>query len=246
MMDIMGKTALITGGGHRLGKACALALAHRGVHILLHYFHSREKAAVTAEEIRDLGVRCTILKADLSDPVGGRSLFENALHEAGGVDILINSASFFAENTMLDMEWEELLHSTALHGYNPLTLSRLMAAQKRRGSIINILDARNIDYDYQHFSYHLGKRMLHSITRTMALEFAPLLRVNGIAPGIVLPPEGVGDDYRKKLASSAPLEMTGTPEHITDALLFLSRNDFITGQIIYVDGGRNMKGAVYG
>lgn len=245
-MDIMGKTALITGGGHRLGKACALALANKGVHILLHYFHSKVKAEAAAEEIRELGVRCTTFKADLSAPEGGKSLFQEALRRGSGVDILINSASFFAEDTMRNLEWEDLIHSTALHGYNPLILSRLMAAQKKRGSIIHILDARNIDYDYRHFSYHLGKRMLHSMTRTMALEFAPLLRVNGIAPGVVLPPEEAGEDYREKLASSTPLQMTGTPEHITEALLFLVRNDFITGQIIYVDGGRNIKGAVYG
>ena len=128
----------------------------------------------------------------------------------------------------------------------PFLLSRAFAAQQREGCIINFLDTRIMDYDKTHVSYHLSKRMLFSITRMMALEFAPKVRVNAIAPGLILPPEGKDETYLQDLAPSNPLQTYGGPGDIVEAVLFLLRGRYITGQVVYVDGGRHMLGGVYG
>jgi NAD(P)-dependent dehydrogenase (short-subunit alcohol dehydrogenase family) len=124
-------------------------------------------------------------------------------------------------------------------------LSRRLAAQKRAGSIVNLLDARMLDYDRQHLSYHLSKRALWDLTRIGAIEFAPLIRVNAVAPGLVLPPTGKDTEYLEKLKHTNLLNRYGSPEDVARAVLFLIESPFITGQVIFVDGGRHMRGRVY-
>ncbi|MCH7709078.1 MAG: SDR family oxidoreductase [Myxococcales bacterium] len=108
------------------------------------------------------------------------------------------------------------------------------------------MDTRITDYDKSHVSYHLSKRMLFSMTRMMALEFAPKVRVNAIAPGLILPPEGKDETYLQDLARSNPLLAYGGPGDVVEAVLFLLQGRFVTGQVLYVDGGRHLLGGVYG
>ncbi len=109
-----------------------------------------------------------------------------------------------------------------------------------------MLDSRAFDHDPQHFAYHLSKRTLFAVTRIMAMELAPKVRVNAIAPGLVLPPAGKDESYLARLAHTNPLQSYGGPQDVVDALLFLLRSRFITGQVLYIDGGRHLKGAFYG
>ncbi|RKX98468.1 MAG: hypothetical protein DRZ90_02770 [Spirochaetes bacterium] len=248
MLQIMrfnGKTALVTGGGRRLGKEIALSLARQGADIILHFFQSRQEADDTSEEIRMLGRKCRISSHNLSDADFTEKWFGNLIGENGCPDILINSASSYYEDTYMNMRVERLQESMNLHVYSPLVMIRMMYEVGRGGSVVNLLDTRVADRDPFHASYHLGKRGLSSITRDLAAEFAPVLRINAVAPGIILPPDGQGEEWIERLKSTNPLLERGTALDVSDAVLFLAEARFTTGQIIFVDGGRHLKGNAY-
>jgi len=245
--DILrGQTALITGAARRLGREVALALAGEGAHILAHYHTSASDAESLAQEIEALGVNCHILQADLSNPEEAARLFSRAVEMSGPLDVLINSASLYTEERINDLSPESLMTNVNLNALAPFLLSRDFAAQNREGSIVNFLDTRIDDYDENHISYHLSKRMLFSITRMMAMEFAPKVRVNAVAPGLILPPAGKDESYLKQLASTNPLKAHGGAADVVSSVLYLLKSPFVTGQVIYVDGGRHMLGGVYG
>ena len=243
---LAGKTALVTGAAKRLGRATALALAEAGVHVVVHYRGSEAEATEVCREARVLGVRAFTVGADLAVSAEADALLSRAVELAGPIDILVNNASVFPEDTVLNLNADALAWCMNLHAYAPLALSRAMAAQGREGAIINYIDARVQDYDRMHAAYHLSKRALLSLTSMLALELAPRVRVNGVAPGLILPPEGKDMAYLEGLAHTNPLQVYGAPEDVTEAALFLMRSRFVTGQVIYVDGGRHLKGCVYG
>lgn len=241
-----GRIALVTGAARRIGQAIALALAEEGADVVLHYHSAEAQALETCRRIRECGRRAWCLRANLSAPAEAEDLFARVLDEAGPLDVLVNNASIFPENTVLDLAPEDLHECVNLHAVAPLLLSRRFAAQARAGCIVNLLDTRVQDYDRRHAAYHLSKRMLMTLTSMLALEFAPKVRVNGVAPGLILAPAGQPDDYLERLAHTNPLNTWGAPEDIAAATLFLVKSRFVTGQIIYVDGGRHLKGRVYG
>ena len=241
-----GKTALVTGAARRLGRAIALALAEEGCGVVVHYRGSAEAARQTAADVEARGVRAWCVQADLGVLAEAEALLPRAAELAGPVDVLVNSAAVFPDDRVTDFGWDALAGCIGTNAMAPLVLSRALAAQGRGGSIVNLLDARMVDYDARHASYHLSKRMLFSLTRMTALEFAPSIRVNAVAPGLILPPPGQGAGYLEKLASTNPLRRWGKPEDVAAAVVFLLRSDFITGQVIYVDGGRHMRGQTYG
>lgn len=245
---LVGSVALVTGAGQRLGRAIAGDLAGQGADVAVHYFRSAEQAAATAGDVQRLGRRAWTLGADLADPAGAGELMERAIAAAGGpVDILINSASTFLPSRLMDVEPAEIDQSIHLHALAPLLLSRALARQGRPGGrIINMLDARMVDYDRDHAAYHLGKRMLLTLTRMLALELAPAVRVNAVAPGAVLPAAGSSPEQFEEIGRAAPLQRVGSPADVLRAVRFLLDSPFITGQVIYVDGGRHMRGNVYG
>jgi NAD(P)-dependent dehydrogenase (short-subunit alcohol dehydrogenase family) len=237
--------ALITGGAKRLGKAMAKVLAAEGVGVVVHYNRSGDAARQLCEEIREAGVFSAAVQGDLADDRQAGKVFAAAQSEAGRIDILINSASVYEKETLAETTAASLERNMALHATAPLVLCRALAEQDRRGHIINMLDTRVTTYDRQHAAYHLSKRTLLALTRMLALELAPKVAVNAIAPGLILPPPGEDESYLRKLTHTNPLERHGGPADITDAVLFLLRSRFITGQILYVDGGSHMKGHMY-
>jgi len=246
MEVIENKTALITGASKRIGRAVALALAREGVHVVVHYRSSEAEAQETAAAASALGVRAWTLPGDLANPRASAALFEQAIGLAGPIDYLVNSASSFLSDRLEVVTPEAFYDAVNLNALAPFLLGRCLAAQERTGGIVNLLDARMVDYDREHASYHLSKRMLFTLTRMMAVEFAPHVRVNGIAPGLILPPEGKDESYLTQLAPTNPLNRYGTPEDIAEAALYLLRSDFVTGQVIFVDGGRHTRGGMYG
>ncbi len=244
-MKLSGKTALITGGAKRIGKAIAFALACNGVNIAIHYKSSEEEAKAMAKEIENLGVKAWITQADLSIPSEVEKLIPNIIEKAGNLDILINNASIFDRSKLTEFSDEVLIENIRTNAFAPLLLARAFAKQKIQGAIINLLDTRIIEYDKEHSAYHISKLMLFSLTKMMALEFAPLIRVNAISPGLILPPPGQDISYLEKLSVTNPLKKIGSPDDITNAVLFLLNSDFITGQVIFVDGGYHLKGNIY-
>lgn len=246
MQSIEGKTALVTGAAKRIGEAIARALADHGANVVIHYGTSRSEATDLAAALHRKGVKAWTAQAALDDPAQARALFDEAARLSGGVDFVINSASVFPESTLLDFTPDELNHVLNINAIAPLLLGRALKESQRPGAIVNLLDCMIADYDRKHAAYHLSKRMLHSLTRMMAVEFAPAVRANGVAPGLVLPPVGKDEQYLASLASTNPLNRYGTAEDVAAAVLFLLQSDFITGQVIYVDGGRNLRGGMYG
>ncbi|HIJ65851.1 MAG TPA: SDR family oxidoreductase [Candidatus Hydrogenedentes bacterium] len=244
--ELEGKTALVTGAAKRIGRALSLALADRGVNIAVHYRTSQAEADELAEALRTKGTAAWTVPADLGDAAQAAALFARALELAGPIDILINNAAAFPD-TRLDTVTPDAIHADLnVNALAPFLLSRDLAAQGREGAIVNFLDTRFVDYDRNHVAYHLSKRALFSLTRMSALEFAPAIRVNAVAPGLILPPPGKAPAYLEKLAHTNPLNRHGSPDDVVDAVLFLIESRFVTGQIIFVDGGRHMKGNVYG
>lgn len=248
-LALKGRTALVTGAAKRLGRDTALALAEGGADVVVHYRTSRDEAEQVTEQIRRLGRRAHCLGADLSDPAQAGQLVARSIEATGPVSILVNNASIFPSDTILDATWDAVLDSVRIHALAPLELSRGLAAQSPAPSpadVINLLDSRVNDYDREHASYHLGKRMLLALTRMLALELAPAVKVNAVAPGLILPPEGQDESYLERLAHTNPLHRVGAASSIAAAVRYLVESDFVTGQVIYIDGGRHMKGSVYG
>ncbi|HEY4976388.1 MAG TPA: SDR family oxidoreductase, partial [Gaiellaceae bacterium] len=163
-------------------------------------------------------------------------------HEAlGAIEILVNNASVFPSDTLETVELEGLQRNLEINAWAPLALTRAFAAQTERGHVVNLLDSRVSGFDRTHVSYILSKHVLAALTRMSALELAPGIAVNGIAPGLILPPAGKDEEYVDRLARTVPLKRRGTPEDIAAAAIFLVTSEFVTGETIYVDGGRHLK-----
>ncbi len=241
-----GKTALVTGGAKRIGRAVACALAAEGVNVVVHYRSSASEAEELATKLQTGGVQAWTVRADLEDAGEAGNLLDRAVELAGPVDILVNNAAIFPESRLADFDVADLHANINVNAVAPALIARKFAAQGREGAVINLLDCRIDDYDEEHVAYHLSKRMLFDLTRMMAVEYAPKIRVNAVAPGLILPPEGKDEDYLASLASTNPLNRYGSPDDVTRAVSFLLRSPFVTGQVIYVDGGRHMTGAMYG
>ncbi|MCK5863261.1 MAG: SDR family oxidoreductase [Candidatus Hydrogenedentes bacterium] len=245
MQGLNGRTALVTGGAKRLGAALAGGVAAAGARVLIHYHHSHDEAEELASLIIDEGGDASVIEADLADLVVADALIGRAIAQVGPIDILINSASIFQEVSFLEMPPDSIHENMNINTIAPMLLARRFAEQHQKGSIINLLDTLVMDYDKLHVPYHLSKRMLHTLTRIMAVEFAPYIRVNAIAPGLVLPPPGKDIDYLEGLAHSNPLQAYGNAADVVNAALYLLGSSFVTGQTMFVDGGRHLRGSMY-
>lgn len=245
MQGLKGQTALITGGAKRLGAALATGIAAAGAHVVIHCHHSRDEADKLKDTIIDAGGNASVIEANLADNALADTLVGRAIALAGPLDILLNSASIFQEAPFIEMEPDAIHKNMNINAIAPMLLARRFAEQKRKGVVINLLDTMVMDYDKHHVPYHLSKRMLHTLTRIMAVEFAPDIRVNAIAPGLILPPPGRDVDYLENLVHSNPLKKHGGALDIVDAAMYLLSADFVTGQTLFVDGGRHLRGSMY-
>ncbi len=242
---LRGKRALITGGAKRLGRETALSLAREGVHVAVHHHASELPAQILCRELMALGVRAIPLQADLQNADTLEPLFQAAWEGLGGLDFLVNNASIFPPGRLEEMELEQLHSNLRVNAWAPFVLTRafwrLIRGTGGRGSVVNLLDTRLVGGDLAHAPYHLSKALLGEITSLTALEFAPELQVNGVAPGAVLPPEGLDDAYLEGLTRELPLKRRGFPQDIAQAVLYLLGTTFVTGQVIFVDGGRHIR-----
>ncbi|HSB33296.1 MAG TPA: SDR family oxidoreductase [Nitrospirota bacterium] len=236
-----GKVALVTGASKRIGRALSIALAEEGVHIVAHDRKNLEADTIrVCGEVKDCGANSWPVMADLEKPEEYETLVRRALQAAGSLDILINNASIFLPGTIMDIGFGDVMRHMHVNAWTPLVLSREFARLARRGTIVNILDTKIAGFDREHAAYILSKHMLSVVTRLCAVEFAPEITVNGIAPGLILPPNGKDETYLDEKAKSLPLKRHGGPEDVTEAALYLLRSRFVTGQVIYVDGGRHL------
>ncbi|MBI5587023.1 MAG: SDR family oxidoreductase [Deltaproteobacteria bacterium] len=239
--SLKGRTALITGAGKRIGRAVAMALSGEGANIVIHYNRSEAEAAALAGELRACGVEAWLVKADLERPDERSTLVERAAKAAGKIDIIVNNASVFPPSTLSDLSFEDLLSSMTVNAWVPFSLSRDLLRLSKKGDVINILDTRLADYDWKHVAYILSKHVLSVLTKMTAVEYAPDVRINAVAPGLILPPPGEDESYIEGLTHTVPLKRHGDPEDVASAVIFLLKNDFLTGTVIPVDGGRHLK-----
>ena len=242
-VQLEGKVAVVTGSGVRVGKALALALAREGARLAIHYNSSAGPAEETVAQIKALGSDALALQADLSrwDQVSfvvGRT----AAH-FGQVDILVNSAAIFEPADVAhttELLWDRHF---AINLKAPFFLSQAFAAyvgKERPGHIVNIADWRGIRSDTDYLAYSLTKAGLLSMTRGLALALAPNIQVNAVALGAILPPPGKDQAYLEGLAQKIPLQRVGSPAEVANALLYLLKADFVTGEVIFVTGGEHL------
>jgi hypothetical protein len=244
MQTLKNKITLVTGASVRIGRAISLALAAEGMHLVIHYNHSAAAAENLAREIkRKHRVRTWLLQADFADGVDCDDVIDDTLELAGRLDVLVNNASIFPPSTLQDLSWPQLETTLFVNAWTPLKLSRSFARRAKAGDIVNLLDARVRAYDPKHAAYWLSKKMLSDITALTALEFAPRVRVNAVAPGLILPPAGQTMAYLKKLRHTNPLQAYGNPQDVAAAVIFLLRSEYVTGQTVFIDGGRHLLGA---
>jgi NAD(P)-dependent dehydrogenase (short-subunit alcohol dehydrogenase family) len=243
-MELRDRTAIVTGGAVRLGRALAVRLAAEGVHVCLHYHESGVAAEDALEQIRRSGVRGTAIQADFSRPVtAARDVLQHAGTVLGSVGILVNSAAIFSPDSLAGLQEADWDRHLNINLKAPVFLSQAFARQvppDQVGQIVNIVDWRASRPVPGHLAYTVAKGGLITATRLLARELAPRIRVNAIAPGAVLPPPGEPDAYLQRLAERIPLRRTGGPDDVADALVFLLRSDFITGEVLHVTGGEEL------
>ncbi|TNF80117.1 MAG: SDR family oxidoreductase [Acidobacteria bacterium] len=251
-MDPRGKIALVTGAARRLGRAIATTLGRAGSHIVVHYSSSRQEAEETTAEIRQLGVEVLLERADLGQPEEVDALFDAVGERFGSLDILVNSAASFVRRPFARItvsEWDTVL---ALNLRAPFLCTQrsaaLMAASDRStgepGLVVNMVDLSAVQAWPGYAHHGVSKAGLLHLTNIAARELAPEVRVNAIVPGPILPPTGmeVGSDEWHRHGMRVPLQRTGSPEQVGEAILFLTRNDYVTGETIFVDGGEHLVG----
>ena len=240
-----GKTALITGGAKRLGAAIARRLHAAGAAVLIHYRDSEAEAAKLEAELNGLRPRSAAkVKAELLAPIAPRALVSAALDAFGRLDLLVNNASSFFPVAVGEIEpshWEELVGSNLRA---PLFISQQAAPElaKREGAIVNVVDI-HADRPLKGYAvYSIAKAGLAALTRSLALELAPRVRVNGVSPGaIAWPDDGQFEPAeRGRILATTPLGRVGSPQDIAQAVHFLATAPYVTGQIIAVDGGRSI------
>jgi pteridine reductase len=237
--------ALITGAGRRVGAVIARTLHAAGYDLALHYRHSAADAAALAEALeRQRAGSTLLLQGELADTAALPVLIESLLAHYGRLDALVNNASAFYPTPLGEAtpaQWNELFASNAQAPFF-LSQAAVPALREAQGGIVNLLDIYAERPLANHPLYCMAKAALAAMTRSLALDLAPQVRVNGVAPGAVLWP-GDGKPYadQQALLARTPMQRAGTPEDVAGAVLWLLRDaPFVTGQVLRVDGGRTL------
>jgi pteridine reductase len=241
-VDVKGRVALITGAGTRVGRGIALALGKAGMRVAVHYARSEKGARETAAEIMRGGSDARTLPGDLIDPATGPRLVEHTVKVFGSLDVLVNSAAVMLRTPVGEVLVEDWDAMFALNLRAPFFLCQAAARVMREGSaIVNIADLAAFETWRGYVPHSITKAGIVQMTRGLAHALAPKIRVNAIAPGPVLLPEGWTREDADKLISTTPLGRLGSPEDVAQAVLYLLSADYVTGETIIVDGGRHIR-----
>lgn len=236
-MKLEGKKVLITGGAIRLGRAISMAFANAGAQIIIHYNNSRREAAALLSELAGKKSGHQIIKCNLEK----QNLINKMFSSLGTVDILVNNASVYHRQSLSSEDIDEAKTQFQVNFWAPLTLMREFYRKNIAGGcIINILDQSIAKIGKDDGAYVFSKKSLAEATLAAALQWAPKIRVNAIAPGAVIPPRGMEKSMMKKQLASMPMEKAPSPEDIANACIYLVEQDALTGQILYLDGGAHI------
>ena len=238
-MKLSGKVALITGGAHRVGKAITMMLAHHGANVVVNYHSSGVAAAETVREAKALGSDAMAVKCDVADWKAVRQMADRIADRYGHVDIIVNGASPFLRTPFPtdDIEpWRRVL-SVLIDGAFYVCNSLVPLMPDSGGVIVNIVDAAAFQ-PWPNFAAHgVGKAGLLALTRQLALELAPKIRVNAVSPGNVLPPPYFSPEQIEAASDRVLLERWGDPRDVADAVKYLIEADYVTGETLVVNGG---------
>lgn len=242
-MEIEGKVALVTGGAKRVGRSIALALAERGAELVVHYHDSEREVHTLLAEIKRAGGKPVAVRGDVSAAADVDRIVETAMAAFGRIEILVNNAAIFYRTPferVTEADWDRFL-DVNLKG--PFLLCRAVGAimlRQGRGKIVNMADIGGEKVWAEYLPYAVSKAGVIALTRGLAKALAPQVQVNAIAPGTVLLPEGTTREEEEAAVRRVPLRRLGSPEDIARAVVYLVENDFVTGEILRVDGGQHL------
>ena len=240
---LAGKAALVTGAAVRVGRAIALTLARAGADVAVHYRSSKGGADSAAEDIRRLGRLCVPIAGDLSSPEDCRRLVRESLAGLGRLDYLVHSASNFHRASLEETDeglWDSSMNVNARAAFL-MAREAAPVLRERRGRVVLVSDFLARDPVRHYLAHSVSKAAVEGLTRALAVELAPEVLVNAVAPGTVLLPEGSTAEEAERAARRTLLKRNGSPEDIAETVLFLCGGpSFLTGQVLAVDGGRSL------
>jgi len=239
--SLMGRVALVTGAAKRIGRAVALRLAEEGADVVIHYRGSKEEAAGAVAEIEKMGRRAVAIQADLSDVSQIKRLISETGKSFGRLDILVNSAANFLPASIVSTTEQVWDASLGTNLKAPFFCAQAAAPllKRSRGVIINFADVGGLLAWPGYIPHCVSKAGVIMLTRCLAKELAPEVRVNAIAPGTITMP-GDPPEWEEDFIKRAPLRRSGRPSDVAETVVFLAQSEFITGQVIVVDGGRTL------
>lgn len=239
---LTGRVALVTGAGKRLGRAVALRLAGEGADVAVHYGKSEAEAREVVAEIEKLGRHAAAFSAELTDVAAIGKLVQNVASQFARLDILVNCAANFLETKFRDTSeaiWDASMDANLKAPFFCAQAASPHLAKSGRGVIINFADIGGLLGWTEFLPHSISKAGVIMLTRILAKELGPAVRVNAIAPGTITMP-GDPPEWETDFIKRAPLRRTGRPEEITDAVMYLIGAEFVTGQVLVVDGGRTL------
>lgn len=247
-MNLDGKQALVTGGAVRIGRAIVEELASHKCDVIIHYRESEAEAVGLADTVRLLGRKAYTVAGSLGSHADCLRIIDDAVKQAGRVDILVNNASVFNKESLRESIDSAVKNEFQVNLFAPMSLTREFASRVGargsgngvEGAVVNLVDRRVAGNETGCLPYLLTKKALVDFTRAAALELAPAITVNAVAPGAILPPPGEGDDTVRELAGEAPLDHRCLTEDVARAVVFLLQADGITGQTLFVDSGQHL------
>tara|TARA_Y100000768_G_scaffold374793_1_gene344864 strand:- start:10305 stop:11018 length:714 start_codon:yes stop_codon:yes gene_type:complete len=236
-VNLKNKNALITGAANRIGKEIAIRLSELGLNIAIHYNTSESNANKTLIAVKKNNVNASIIQSNLSNEKNCLDLINEAEQNIGKISILINNASTFKKNTIENTTSKEIEEDLYVNMIAPFILSKSIFDKDSNGKIINISDWRTARTN--RFSYGVSKASIFGLTKSLSLSMAPNYQVNEIALGAILPPADAPNRKTEKI-NLGPIGRTAKIEEVTSCIEMLLKNDFITGERIFVDGGRHV------
>jgi pteridine reductase len=240
-MDLAGRVALVTGSARRVGREIALALATRGCDLMIHYNRSEKEARDVVHTAETIGVRAASIQADLTDLDEIKKLFRELDQVYERLDLLVNSAAIMQSVDLVQASEEDWDRTMDLNLKAPFFCIQLAAQRMHRGgAIVNISDVAGLRPWGRYPTHSISKAGLEMLTRVAARALAPQIRVNAVAPGPVLRSEWIDQTRWQQITRALPLQREGSPSDVAEAVIFLFENDYITGETIVVDGGRNL------
>jgi pteridine reductase len=242
-MELAGRVALVTGGAHRVGAALTRALAQAGMRVAFSYHSASSEADALVAELHAAGMHGIAFASELTRPGAPARLVADVVAHFGQLDLLVNSAAVMMRTPVDEVTVDQWDAMFALNLRAPFFLAQAAHPwlARTRGAIVNIADLAAFETWPAYVPHGISKAGVVQMTRALARVFAPDVRVNAVAPGAVLPPDDWSDEARAHLRQTTPLKRLGSPDDVTQAVLYLARADYVTGETLVVDGGRHVR-----